>query len=198
MLHSSHCSIVKLSCKRKVVTATRCQISAVEERNLKVVNGEVDYKIQNLFLADFPLYKENESKGNYTVHLSKALGENVYYAFNTTDKDPVLRQVFNDVRFRQAMSLAINRDEVNELVYLDQGAPIQATPAHPDTVAFITDEHKTAYTQYDVAKAKALLDEMGLKDSDGDGVRERPDGKPFIMQVLFANQGGPTKMHELV
>lgn len=169
-----------------------------EVRNLKVVNGEVDYKIQNLFLADFPLYKENESKGNYTVHLSKALGENVYYAFNTTDKDPVLRQVFNDVRFRQAMSLAINRDEVNELVYLDQGAPIQATPAHPDTVAFITDEHKTAYTQYDVAKAKALLDEMGLKDSDGDGVRERPDGKPFIMQVLFANQGGPTKMHELV
>ncbi len=169
-----------------------------EVRNLKVVNGEVDYKMQNLFLDDFPLYKENEQKGNYTVYLSKALGEDVYYAFNTTDKDLELRKIFNDVRFRQAMSLAINREEINELVYLDQGTPIQATPAEPGTVEFLTEEHLTAFTEYDPEKAVALLNAMGLKDADGDGIRERFDGKPLILQVLFANQGGPVKIHELV
>ena len=169
-----------------------------EVRNLKVVNGEVTYKMQNLFLEDFPLYKENESNGNYTVHLTKTLGESIYDSFNTTDKNPVLREVFNDLRVRQAMSLAINRDELIDLVYLGQGRPTQATPAEPGTVAFLTEEHLSAYTEYDPDRARALLDEMGLKDSNGDGVRELPNGEPFIIQFLFANQGGPVKNHELV
>ena len=169
-----------------------------EVRNLKVVNGEVTYKMQNLFLEDFPLYKENEGNGDYTVHLTKTLGESIYYSFNTTDKNPVLREVFNDVRFRQAMSLAINRDELIDLVYLGQGRAIQAVPAEPGTVAFLTEEHLSAFTEYDPDRANALLDEAGLKDSDGDGIRELPNGEPFIIQFLFANQGGPVKNHELV
>lgn len=169
-----------------------------EVRNLKVVNGEVDYKMQNLFLEDFPLYKQNEGQGDYSVHLTPTVGEAIYYSFNTTDKDETLRAVFNDVRFRQAMSLAIDRAELIDLVYLGQGEPMQATPAEPGTVAFLTDEHTKAFTEFDPAKAKALLDEMGLADSNGDGVRELPNGKPFIIQMFYANQGGPVKNHELV
>lgn len=169
-----------------------------EVRNLKIVNGEVDYKMQNLFVDDFPLYKENEKNGSYVVHLTPTLGEAVYYSFNTTAKDPVLREVFNDVRFRQAMSLAINREEINELAYLGQGVPRQATPAEPDTVSFVTEEHLNAFVDYDPDGARALLEEMGLKDSDGDGVRELKNGEPFVMQVFYANQGGPVKNHELV
>ena len=169
-----------------------------EVRNLKIVNGKVDYKEQNLFLADFPLYKENEKKGHYHVYLAPALGESTFYTFNTTDEDPVLRKIFNDVRFRRAMSLAINRKEINELVYFGQAEPMQETPAEPGTVAFLTKKDLTNYIDYDPAKARALLDEMGLKDSNGDGVRERPDGKPLILQMLYANQGGPVKTHELV
>ena len=169
-----------------------------EVRNLKVVNGEVDYKMQNLFLQDFPLYKENEENGNYVVHLTPTLGEAVYYGFNTTISDDTLREVFNDVRFRRAMSLAIDREEILELVYLGQGVPTQATPAEPGTVDFLTDEHLTAYTEFDPDGARALLEDMGLKDSDGDGVRELPNGEAFVLQQFFANQGGPSKVHELV
>lgn len=169
-----------------------------EVRNLKLVNGEVDYKMQNLFVDDFPLYKENEGNGDYSTHLTPTLGEAIYYSFNTTAKDPVLSKVFNDVRFRQAMSLAINREEINELSYLGQGTPQQATPAEADTVKFITEEHLTAFIDYDPDKARALLDEVGLKDSDGDGVRELSNGEPFVMQMFYANQGGPVKNHELV
>lgn len=169
-----------------------------EVQNLKLVNGEVTYKMQALFIEDFPLLKENEDKGNYTVELAPGLGTNVFYAFNVTHKDPVLRQIFGDVRFREAMSIAIDREEINELVYLGQGEPMQATPAEPLTVAFVTEEQKRYRTEYDPERARALLDEMGLRDTDGDGVRERPDGKPLIVRIVYANQGAPVRLHELI
>ena len=169
-----------------------------EVRNLKLVNGEVDYKMQNLFLDDFPLYKQNEGNGNYSVHLTPTVGEAIYYAFNTNDSNPALNEVLNDLRFRQAMSVAIDRGELVDLVYLGQGVPTQSTPAEPGTVEFLTEEHLTAFTEYDPDKARALLADMGLKDSDGDGTLEMTNGEPIIIQMFYANQGGPIKNHELV
>jgi len=169
-----------------------------EVRNLRITSGAVDYKSQNVFLEDFPLYKENEERGNYSVQLARGLGENIFYSFNTTHKDPVLREIFNDVRFRQAMSVALDREEINELVYLGQGEPQQSVPADPNTVGFVTDEHLNTLIQYDPDMANQLLDEMGLTDSDNDGVRERPDGQPLVLQLAFSNQGAPVRLHEVV
>lgn len=169
-----------------------------EVRNLRITSGEVDYKSQNVFLEDFPLYKENEARGNYQVLLSPGLGEIIFYSFNTTHKDPVLRAIFNDVRFRQALSVALDRDEINELVYLGQGEPQQAVPADPNTVGFVTEEHLNHMIQFDPDMANQLLEDMGLTDSDGDGVRERPDGQPLVLQLVFSNQGAPVRLHELV
>ncbi len=168
-----------------------------EVQNLKITNGEVTFKEQAVFIEDFPLLKENEKKGDYHVYLAPALGENVFYSFNTTVKDPVLARIFNDLRFRQAMSLALNRDEINEIVFLGQGTPMQSTPAEPATVSFITDEQKNAFIQYDPEKSKALLKEMGLTDKDNDGILERPDGKPLVIRLLYSNQGTPVRLHEL-
>jgi len=169
-----------------------------EVQNLKIMDGEVTWKQQAIFLEDFPLLKENEEKGGYTISFAPTFGENVFYSFNRTAEDPVLRQIFNDLRFNRAMSLAMNREEINEIVYLGQGVPMQGVPAEHKTVAFITDEQKNRDIEYAPEKAKALLDEMGLKDSNGDGVRERPDGKPLVVQLIYSSQGAPVKMQELV
>jgi peptide/nickel transport system substrate-binding protein len=168
-----------------------------EVRNLRITNGEVDYKAQNVFIADFPLYAENQENGNYVVDLVTAFGNQVYYSFNTTHQDEGLREIFNDVRWNQAMSVAVNRDEINEIVYLGQGVPQQAVPADPSTVNFVTQEHLNAFIQYDPALANSLLDEMGLVDADGDGFRERADGSTLVIQLVFSNQGGPVRLHEL-
>jgi peptide/nickel transport system substrate-binding protein len=169
-----------------------------QARVLKIINGEVDYKTQSLSLPEYPLLKENEAGSSYTVQLAPTIGEGIYYAFNTTAKPEALRTVFNDVRFRKAMSVALDREEIRDLVYLGLGDPVQATTAAPGTVDFLTEENLTAYTQYDPAMAKALLDDMGLDDSDGDGIRELPNGEPLVIQMLYANAGGPVKIHELV
>ncbi|MGF1447014.1 MAG: ABC transporter substrate-binding protein [Pikeienuella sp.] len=169
-----------------------------EVQNLKIMNGEVVWKQQAVFLEDFPLLKENEAKGDYTISFAPTFGENVFYSFNRTHKDEVLREIFNDVRFNRAMSLAMNRDEINELVYLGQGTPMAGVPAEPKTVAFVTEDAMTRDIAYDPAAANALLDEMGLVDSDGDGTRERPDGQPLVIRLVYSSQGVPVKMQELV
>ena len=169
-----------------------------EVRNLKITNGEVDYKAQSTFVEDFTLYKENEGGGNYEVLLAVAPGNGPAYGFNLNHQDEGLREIFGDLRFRQAMSLALDRSEIVETVYLGQAKPQQAVPVDPDTVSFITEAHTSAFTDFDPDAANALLDEMGLVDVDGDGIRERPDGENLTILLQFSNQGGPVRLQELV
>lgn len=92
---------------------------------------------------------------------------------------------FRDVRVRRALTHAIDRDQIVTTI-LDSLAPVIHGPIQPVSWAF-TD----AVTQYayDPARARALLDEAGWRDDDGDGVRER-NGTPLrftlITQAGFA------------
>ena len=148
-------------------------------RNLKLIAQELDNAGENpLPLSDFTLYKENETKGNYKVYLfDNTRGGDVGIGLNLTHKDPVLRQIFNDIRFRQAMSLAINRKQVNDVRAFGKGLIRQATI--PPSVSFYEKWMGDYYIEYSPEKANALLDEMGLKWDAAKKVRMRPDGKPL-------------------
>ncbi len=168
-----------------------------EVRNLKIANGEVDYKSQSLFLEDFSYYKENEGNGEYVVDLSPGFGTMAYYAFNLTHKDEQKRAIMSDKRFSQAMSVALDRDEINDIVYLGQGEPMQQTLFEPLTVDFVSDELTKRFVEFNPEQAKGLLDEIGLVDKDGDGIRDLPSGDHFIIRLTYSNQGAPVRMHEL-
>jgi len=159
-------------------------VGNLETVNLKVVSGEIDIAGQILSLENYPLYKENEKEGNYRVLLwESSIGGDVVFAFNLNHKDPVLRKIFQDVRFRHAMSLAINRDEINEVVYRGKATPCQAT-AFP-TCSFYKEEWAKAYAQYDPKKANELLDEMGLKWDKDHKRRLRPDGEDLTITIEY-------------
>ena len=144
---------------------------------LEIMNGNVDQKAQNMPLNIYPVLKEDEKKGDYTLQLPLGM-VGPTFIFNMTDKDPVLRKIYGDVRFRYAMSLAINRDEVNETLFLGLGTPEQALPQN---VPYVTEEDKKFMTEYDPARANKLLDEMGLEKKGADGIRMRSDGKPLTI-----------------
>ena len=165
-------------------------------RILKLINGEVDYKTQSLDLTMAPILLENQKKGNYTVELKPTIAFPTF-SFNVTDADPEKRKIFGDLRFRKAMSMAINRDEINETAYFGQGKPMQyiAFSPRPD---FIDAKWEKFALGFDKEKAKKLLDEVGLKDADGDGFRDLPSGKKLVLNLQFATQGTPTKVAELV
>jgi len=167
-----------------------------EVRLLKLVNAEVDYKSQSLNLDYAPLLMENQEKGDFTVDLKPevALGT---FAFNVTSEDLEKRKVFGDVRFRKAMSIAMNRDEINEVVYFGLGKPAQYIAFSP-TPSFVSEELENYATMFDPAAANALLDEVGLVDKDGDGMRELPNGDPLVLNLQVATQGISVKLVELV
>lgn len=168
-----------------------------EVMKLKIMSGEVSFSAFFLGTVDYPLLKENEAMGNYTaVAYEDTLSQPCQLTFNYTHKDPVLRELFNDIRFRQAASLSINREEINQILYYGRAQP-HGIPASP-TVAFYEEWMRTANTEYNPEKANQLMDEIGLTARDKDGFRLRPDGETLhIVMEPQASRAERKAMAEL-
>lgn len=165
-------------------------------RLLKLVNAEADYKAQSLQLADAPLLLENQEKGNYTIDLKPNIAMHAF-SFNVTSADEEKRKVFGDFKWRKAMSIAMNRKEINEVAYFGQGVPRQFTGFSP-LPEFVDKKWESFAIEYDPDGAKKLLDEIGVVDKDGDGFRDLPSGKPLVLNMQFATQGIAGQVVELV
>ena len=163
----------------------------------KMIAGEIDYKAQAVNLPAAPVLLENKDKGGYEVALRPTIGE-VAFAFNLTDKDLEKRDIFNSVDFRRAMSLAVNRDQINEIAYFGLGTPTQYTAFDADTASFVTDKQKQAWITYNTKEAAKLLDKAGVVDKDGDGLRDLPSGKKLELNIQYATQGVATELVEII
>ncbi len=162
-------------------------INENEIRLLKLVNGEVDYKSQSVQLESAPQLLDGADSGGYSLQINPGCGSNIL-SFNVNHADPEKRSVFGDIRFRQAMSISINRDEINDVAYYGLGKVEQFVGISP-APDFVPEDVKMYMTQYDPDGASALLDEVGLKDTDGDGFRELPSGAPLAINLDYATQG---------
>ena len=162
----------------------RLIVSEPEVVKLKVQSGEIDYGFYNLRVEDLPILKAGEEKGNYkTILWPAAQGSMQKYQFNITVKDKILNKLFNDIRFRQAMSLAIDRTDINQTLFFGLAKPRQwgVEPTSP----FYEDWMSTYYASYDPTEANRLLDEIGLRKGP-DGIRIRPDGEPLTIVLWDA------------
>jgi peptide/nickel transport system substrate-binding protein len=147
--------------------------------NLRVASGQIDMQLRSMTVGSYTFYKENEAKGKYRTLRWTAASTDAYY-FNINNPDPVLAKLYDTPDFRQAVSIAINRDELNELVWNGLGEARQASPVKgsPEYDA----ELEQTWVKYDPKAANDLLDKLGLKKG-GDGFRLRPDGKLLELNV---------------
>jgi peptide/nickel transport system substrate-binding protein len=164
-------------------------VKDMNTRTLQFLNGDLDL-IDDIPAPDYKAFKEKESESWFTLHrLGIALNTN-YVCFNQhPGSDPATKEPyvapyklkwFQDVRFRRAMSHAVNRDNIVKQILDGKGAPI-----YSDT----TKSNKTWYSEvtsfpYDPAKANALLDEMGLSKRGEDGIRVDADGHKVSIELL--------------
>lgn len=148
-------------------------------RNLKLISGELHAAGENpLPVSDYTMLKENEAAGDYQVFLfENTRGSDCAFTFNITDQNPDLREVFTNVKFRQAMSHALDRNTINETLYYGKGT-VRQTTASADT-SFMKEEFENAFIEYDVDKANALLDECGYEWNSAHTVRIMPNGQEF-------------------
>lgn len=171
----------------------RMLIADPEVVKLNLQSGQLDYS-DKFAIADLPVLKAGEAGGKYTTTLYAAdQGAIVKYQFNITNEDPVLREIFDNVHFREAMSLAVNRDEINQTIFFGLGVPRQWGVSSKSP--FYEDWMGPYFAQYDVAKANALLDQIGLKKGP-DGVRLRPDGQP--LRIILSDAINRVPLSELI
>ena len=148
---------------------------------VKTSTGEADLQARYLPFDQVPFLRKNEQLAGFRVFLwNTGVPSTVAIYPNLTTNDPVMRKLFHDRRFRQALSLAVNRPEINHALYYGLGLPGQATVLRSPTGH---EEPRMAYARFDLVQANRLLDEMGLTARDGRGFRLRPDGQRLDLIV---------------
>jgi peptide/nickel transport system substrate-binding protein len=165
---------------------------------LKVINGEVDEKAQTLGFSSVPVFKEHEADGQYKVYLVQSASDGPTIAFNRTSKDPVLKEIFSQIDFSYAMSIALDRHEINEVTCFGECQEVSnGVPIHP-SASFAKPEWYTYGTEYDPATANQMLDALGLDQKDSEGFRLRPDGKRLVISIQYTIQSVSSDLMNLV
>lgn len=158
------------------------EVYDAETINFKAINGEMGMQGRHLLFDNFPLFMENRQRGGYrVVQWMTGSGGPLLIAPNLNHKDPVLRKLLEDRRFRIALSHAMNRDAINEIAYFGIGTPRQLAP--PPMSDYYSESYEKAYIVYDPVLADKMLDEIGLVKRNGRGIRLRPDGEPLIVYI---------------
>ena len=96
-------------------------------KNLWVTNGEIDMQYRHMTIGDLALYKSAEAKGDYKTLLGIS-ASHVAMQLNLSTKNKLLNEFFNNLKVRQAISSAINRDQINQLVFNGLLTPRQYSP----------------------------------------------------------------------
>ncbi len=158
---------------------------SLEVLNLRAINGEFDFQARHLAIANVPVFLENQEGGDYTLHLDPAQhGADGAFMFNQSyEADPEIGKWLRNVDFRRALSLAVDRDSINEIIFLGIGTPgsavvAESSPFNPGP------EYRDLWSTFDPDQANALLDSIGLTERDADGFRLRTDnGERLILDI---------------
>ncbi|MGF1477159.1 MAG: ABC transporter substrate-binding protein [Geminicoccaceae bacterium] len=167
----------------------RVIMSVVDSKLIPVKTGagETDLQSRGLHFKDVTFLKESEQRSGLDTHLWEP-GRAAHLALfpNLNASDDSWRELFRDVRFRRALSLGIDRQSINQFLYfgLARAANNTVLPSSP----LYTEAVGTAYTQHDPEKANALLDEIGLTQKNGEGIRLMADGRPVEFVVETAGE----------
>jgi peptide/nickel transport system substrate-binding protein len=171
-------------------------------RDLCTIAGDCDHmNLENPSTFVEAMTQAQADDASYNVSWGpETLGYFVRFNFSTelgieSDRDLALRELFRDLRFRKALSYATDRDGIAQSIMRGPFLRGWAGGLYPGSPSFNKDS--VVYYPYDVASANALLDEMGLMDSNGDGVREWSEGpmagEPIIIELRASQDAKETQ-----
>jgi peptide/nickel transport system substrate-binding protein len=149
--------------------------------------GESDLQCVGLDFSDYTFLKQSEKLHPINVNLWKRTqGSRVALLPNLNCADQVWRKLFWDVRVRRALSLAIDRHEINGAVFFGL-ANVSGNTMLPDSSLY-NPTLAQAWSDYDPEQASAFLDEAGLTNRDSSGMRLLPDGRVAKITVETAGE----------
>jgi peptide/nickel transport system substrate-binding protein len=157
--------------------------------------GDSDLQARYLRFDNYTFLKESESRQDIKVRLWRtARGARRALFPNLNVNDEVYSKLFRDVRFRRALSLAVDREEINQVIFY--GLAIEGNnTVLPDSPLF-KEEYQTSWAQFDLDEANRLLDEIGLTERNGDGTRIMSDGRP--LDIIIESAGESTEEPDIL
>jgi len=164
---------------------------------LQVQLGNVDLcmgQFNQITLADIAALSQTTKKAGTEILLwNSGSGTGSIFFLNLDYPDSALRKLFNEPKFRQAISYAFNRDTARKTLYFATGVKTTGTIS-PQSLEFhagdgskVYEQWRDAYVGHDPTKAKQLLAELGLKDTNGDGYVELPGGKKLTIELAYSS-----------
>ncbi|WP_028563244.1 ABC transporter substrate-binding protein [Paenibacillus pinihumi] len=146
-----------------------------------------DYNLVTFDSKDFTVLKENEKKGDFRViPWTQPTWSSAGVQLNQTTPDPNLRKLFQDIRFREALSIGVDRVEISEIVTNGLADPIQASV--PEGVIGYQEGWAKQWAEYDPERANQILDELGLTKRDKNNFRIFADGSDLTLDIV---EGSP-------
>lgn len=171
----------------------------VENQNTSLLqfrSGGPD-SIEPIRPEDFSILKREEKRGNFTVHIGGPRPITTFIAFNLNQGrrkgrplvDPVKSRWFNNVKFRQAVAYAINRQKMNNNIFRGLGELVHSTILSQSPYYLSPEEGLKTY-DYNPDRAKQLLKEAGFQYNGGQLVDQ--DGNR-VRFSLMTNAGNTTR-----
>ena len=149
--------------------------------------GEVDLQARYLRFDDYTFLKKGEGRSPYSTRLwPTAKGSHLALFPNLNHKKVELRSIIRDVRFRRALSMAVNRYEINQVIYY--GLAIEGNNTVLPESPLYKPYYRSKWAKLDLTAANQLLDDMGLTQRDNRGIRLMPDGNPLNLIVETAGE----------
>ena len=149
---------------------------------LKAVAGEIDMQANHLGgMSNSILLLAQLGSGNFRlVPKISTASVGLLLAPNLNHQDAEMKKILGDKRFRIALSHAIRRSEINNILFRGKGKPRQAAPLKESP--FYSESYENAHLSYDPDLANKMLDEIGLKVGP-DGWRCRHDGQRLQLSL---------------
>lgn len=164
------------------------QVESRETAAFRAMAGEVDGPDGRMArLKELPLYHYNMEKGDYSIYrrLNPSGLDSGFILSMDYKLDEELGKLLRTQDFRYAWSYAIDRENINDTIFLGLGVPQNWSP-HPGTLFAPEKEWARHEVRFDLPKAKELMAKMGYQDKNGDGYLDRLDGKGNLTLFLEA------------
>ncbi len=177
-------------------------VTLAEDREvllLRALAGEIDFQGRHISISRLPVLIENMGTGDYRVDIGRGFCHSAGFHFNHSyDGDDEIQQWIRNVDFRRALSLGIDRDQINEAYFLGLGVggSVMCSPDLPSTAG---EEYVTKWATHEPDQANEMLDAIGLTEKDDEGFRLRTDGSGERLRIEIGMvAGGNEPIAEMV
>ena len=155
-----------------------------EVLNLSALAGNYTVMGRHINLAKLPLFLQNAESVGYRVQFWRQPQSGIanLYINETWDGNAEIQSFLQNIEFRRALSMGIERDQINEVFFLGIGqtSGLCQGYADPDNPGKYIGEDDV---QFNADAANAILDSIGLENKDGDGMRLMPSGERLTIQM---------------